>query len=116
MRKQGWVLLALLAAAVALFVWAEEEELPDSSLGLAISSLPYDSPAERRLSMSRLRHAWFDRPSGDTEEDRRAELSFINRFSSFARHLKETETRDEAARFWMHVVKQHREKFLTGRH
>ncbi len=88
----------------------------DARYGIASVKLRFDSPIERRASLSALKHAWEDRPDEICPEGNLYERSLLNRAAYFGRKVKGTETYQPACDFWMRCVREHIARYEEDAH
>lgn len=88
-------LLALLAGC------AESESRPPSVKILTSTEI------ERRATLSILRRAWEDRPSGISDDHCWYERRLLNRCAYFGRQIKHAETYVAACQFWSSSLREH---------
>lgn len=62
---------------------------------------------ERRATLSILRRAWEDRPTGVSDDHCWYERRLLNRSANFGKRIRDTETYVEACQFWMTCVREH---------
>ena len=106
-RKYLCVLLLLWTALLGGCDWFT----PESSLDLTFSSLGRATEWDRRRSLFMIRQAWAYRPEGTDTTELTAERRFINRYGSFARKLKSTESARDAAQLWGQITSEHVRRF-----
>ena len=62
---------------------------------------------ERRATLSILRRTWEDRPTEPNDDHCWYERRLLLRSGFFGRKIRDTETYEEACRFWMNCVRRH---------
>jgi hypothetical protein len=66
---------------------------------------------ERRATLSILRRAWADRPTGVNDDHCWYERRLLNQSGYFGRKVSGTEVYVEACQFWMRCVREHLENY-----
>ncbi len=84
--------------------------------GIPSLKLRYDTPVERRASLSILRRAWADRPRDISPEANLYERGLLNRAAFFGRKINGTETYRAACDFWMGCVREHIARYEDEAH
>ncbi len=97
--------------AFALLLSGCGEPVTHTSLDLSISKLPRATARERQNSLGRIRLAWDFRSDATDDLQRKAERMFVNRYATYARKMKGTETAVEASRLWVRIVREHERRF-----
>lgn len=69
--------------------------------------LRYDTPIERRASLSTLRRVWNERPKEISPDGNHYERAVLNRAALLGRKINGTETYRAACDFWMSCVREH---------
>jgi hypothetical protein len=100
---RAWVLRwCLLFGSLTLLVGCAASDSRPPSVNIRTST-----EIERRATLSILRRAWEDRPSGNSDDHCWYERRLLNRSAYFGRQVQHTETYVAACQFWSSSLREH---------